>query len=1194
MEDTVRLADVQVEDERFRATGATLTWGPAVESQGSYVPPDQPVNATNNEVRAVAWRSDLAAIPSNNVDGGRGTGYTLRYGHWLVGINASYNAGYNVLLPSNFTSGTDLISGTVLSSPVTLAPKTSAVFYLPDAVDPNPKPARILLVNAVALPSPASVVINWSPAAAATGYNVKRATVSGGPYTTIASGLHTRFYSDTTAAAGTAYYYVVSGVNAGGEGGDSAEAAAAPAQSGLVNRARGGTSSASNQNYPSESSSKAFDGTGSRWSNNVSSMTGWLQYDFGAGIIWAVTRYDVTSISIAPERDPRDWTFLGSNDGINWTTLDTQAGQTFSRSQTRQFLFSNTNGYRYYRFNVTAVNGGVGNTIQLTELGLYASSAGAPPALAAPAGLTAAAGDKQVLLNWTTVGGALTYNVKRSAGGGAYVTIGNTDQVWYLDATAVDGATYSYVVTAVGGGPESAPSNPAGATPAAAAIPPAPAGTAALGGPGNGQITLSWSASPGGTSYTVKRSGSSGGPYSPLATGVTDASYLDSGLSTGATWYYLVTAVNGSGESAPSAIMSASAQPDYRWSAAPASGSWNVGGNWSGTTPANGAMLDFDNSSIVSLTNNLSGLVAGGLVFNFAGSSFVINGNAVTLGGNITNNAAPTETVNLGMTLTAARTLTVNSGNLVLGGVITDGGATFGLFKEGPGKLSLAGVANTYGGGIIIDAGVVQAGTGASGSENGGAFGTGSVTVHPGTALQFLPNSTSSNFSFANNFVVDGGTIIGLDGKQHLGTSAKTINITGNGGTLQTKWNGKDLYLDGQLTGAGPLLLQNLGGGGPGTIHITNDTNTFSGVMTVDAVTGKGQSLSIETNNCLQYATVNVVGATGSLSGLLFTTTAPNLGALAGSGNFAIPAGVALSVGSNGGSTTCSGTVSGAGGITKTGTGTMTLSGTNSYSGLTTASGGTLNVAGPIAGGLKVNGGAAFSPNTGAAMTVNLAGPLTLAGGATLDLELGTASDSIALAGAYTAPAAGTVTINIAALSGFGPGAYSLITGASGISAASFTPGSAPLGYNYTFSASGGTLSLAVTAWTGLQSWRYQYFGTAANSGTAADTADPDGDERANLLEYATGTSPWVPDAGPAVTPGLSPDGTKLTLTFNRIADPALTYTVEATNDLTISPWPETVWTGAGAANTAGSVTITDTAAIATHPHRFLRLRITP
>ena len=43
---------------------------------------------------------------------------------------------------------------------------------------------------------------------------------------------------------------------------------------------------------------------------------------------------------------------------------------------------------------------------------------------------------------------------------------------------------------------------------------------------------------------------------------------------------------------------------------------------------------------------------------------------------------------------------------------------------------------------------------------------------------------------------------------------------------------------------------------------------------------------------------------------------------------------------------------------------------------------------------------------------------------------------------------------------------------------------------------------------TGAENWRLQYFGTAANSGDAADSADPDGDGWNNAQEFVSGTDP--------------------------------------------------------------------------------------
>ncbi len=121
-----------------------------------------------------------------------------------------------------------------------------------------------------------------------------------------------------------------------------------------------------------------------------------------------------------------------------------------------------------------------------------------------------------------------------------------------------------------------------------------------------------------------------------------------------------------------------------------------------------------------------------------------------------------------------------------------------------------------------------------------------------------------------------------------------------------------------------------------------------------------------------------------------------------------------------------------------------------------------------------------------------------------------------------------------------------------------------------------------------LEIWREANFGSAANSGDAADDADPDNDGRSNLLEYALGTDPNLPGTGPLVELGES-EG-KVTLTFDRIADPALFYEVHASGDL--ADWSELVFSSTGEANTAGAVLVIDTQAITAATQRFLRLQV--
>ena len=84
--------------------------------------------------------------------------------------------------------------------------------------------------------------------------------------------------------------------------------------------------------------------------------------------------------------------------------------------------------------------------------------------------------------------------------------------------------------------------------------PVAPTGLTAT--PGNAQVSLSWTAAGGATSYNVKSAAVDGGPYSTV-TNVTGTSYLNTGLRNGTSYYYVITAMNAGGESGPSSQVGA-------------------------------------------------------------------------------------------------------------------------------------------------------------------------------------------------------------------------------------------------------------------------------------------------------------------------------------------------------------------------------------------------------------------------------------------------------------------------------------------------------------------------------------------------------------------------------------------------------------------------------------------------------------
>ncbi|MFB5760536.1 glycoside hydrolase family 6 protein [Paenibacillus medicaginis] len=181
-----------------------------------------------------------------------------------------------------------------------------------------------------------------------------------------------------------------------------------------------------------------------------------------------------------------------------------------------------------------------------------------PPA--APARVTATAGAQQVKLDWNAVRGAENYIVKRAASAsGPFVSIAETGiATTYTDTDVMNGTAYFYVISAVnavGTGPDSAV---ASATPAVLPAPAAPAGLAVEAG--DAQVKLTWNAESAADGYNVKRALSESGPFETIAESVTGTAYTDNAVENGTTYYYVVSAVNTSGESADSGVVSAAPQ----------------------------------------------------------------------------------------------------------------------------------------------------------------------------------------------------------------------------------------------------------------------------------------------------------------------------------------------------------------------------------------------------------------------------------------------------------------------------------------------------------------------------------------------------------------------------------------------------------------------------------------------------------
>jgi len=142
------------------------------------------------------------------------------------------------------------------------------------------------------------------------------------------------------------------------------------ASAAVVDRTIQGTITGSSQIGNHEGPRWVFDNrTDTKWLTANGFPTGWVQFEFLNNQAFAINSYAITSANDAAGRDPKAWTLLGSNDGTNWTTVDTRSNESFvARFQRRLFKCTNTTAYRIYRLNVTQNNGD--STMQFAELEL--------------------------------------------------------------------------------------------------------------------------------------------------------------------------------------------------------------------------------------------------------------------------------------------------------------------------------------------------------------------------------------------------------------------------------------------------------------------------------------------------------------------------------------------------------------------------------------------------------------------------------------------------------------------------------------------------------------------------------------------------------------------------------------------------------------------------------------------------------
>jgi fibronectin type 3 domain-containing protein len=370
-------------------------------------------------------------------------------------------------------------------------------------------------VDLVAVPSAADIGLDWSAPADldVAGYEVYRSTSPNAATTGARIALITATqFTDTTVVPGTDYHYAVITV-------DQAGLRSSPADVGPV--------SAGDTLPPSAPA-------------GLSGVAG----DEQAILSWTAP----------PEPDVARYRIYRSTSSPVAIGPGTLQGDVTATSFTQTGL---TNGTAY-SYVVTAVDAAGNESTPSAEVQVTPADT-TPPGV--PTTLQAVAGDGRATLTWNASTGDVVRYVVRQDG----VIVGGVDAptTTFEVAGLTNGVAVTFTVSAADEVPnESAPSGPVTVTPIDTTPPAAPGNLAATAG--DARVDLSWTApaDPDVTSYRVYRATTSPVAIAPagLQGGVSGTTYSQTGLTNGTTYYYVVTAVDASGNESP-ASLEAPAQP---------------------------------------------------------------------------------------------------------------------------------------------------------------------------------------------------------------------------------------------------------------------------------------------------------------------------------------------------------------------------------------------------------------------------------------------------------------------------------------------------------------------------------------------------------------------------------------------------------------------------------------------------------
>ncbi len=449
-------------------------------------------------------------------------------------------------------------------------------------------------------------------------------------------------------------------------------------------------------------------------------------------------------------------------------------------------------------------------------------------------------------------------------------------------------------------------------------------------------------------------------------------------------------------------LASAALAADLTWDGGGSDAQWSTTNNWAGdaSAPVADDALYFGGSARLANTNNLAADTSfGGITFNSGAGAFTLSGNSLTLGGDVRNLSASTQTLKLPMILSGTRMFYGSNAAVTVNGTLSGTGGLLANVTNS--TLTLTG-SNTYEGVTVVSNGTLLAISHGSalGSTNGNTMvrstkggwlqiSGGIVVDEPLTFNEQRPNSGASLLNSGGSNTVRG-----------LITTLNGMRMNASGGTT--------LVIAGGISGTSGDLILNPGGGT--IIFSTAPVNLGSGGFWADqsgmeaiAVAGNvwnntraaGGTVRTDIANALPTTTTLYVGVGYQPNGIVdLNRSDQTIGALitdttnAGTRTVTSPARATLTLNQSA-NTTYNGQLAGAVCLVKAGTGTITF--TNAVSPTT----GDITVSN---GTLVVEYAAGFSASTNVVVaggTLELRTATALADSASLSILDGTAKVKI-------------------------------------------------------------------------------------------------------------------------------------------------------------------------------------------------------